>query len=730
MANIDRGFDIDSLALSGRVLHIAGELVPPVSGFEAPIGSVYTCTAAPGLSYKKFGAGDNDWKVNDDALVVTPLTLWVTVAGSDVSGDGSLTFPFLTVKKAMDTAALYPPSAVAPVRVMVGPGTYPEQPFTIPDYTTLELSSANLVTVAPTLDFVTAGHSCLIKGGSISGVTTSGKYCLVISGPTNAQTTVLECQIGYASSCAVKVTGSGAYFTAYLSSVGIFGVTESGVFAGNNSNVVISNSGIIGNGYAAVGVETSGNATAIVSGQVNYFVKGIRHNSTGMMQMVSPLSIGTGCVISVEKVGLSPITSRAVDLEGEKLLGTDIEHLYGSFYDTSQGAVKLRVADEFSVGFPGRGVDSVFGEGSPYVNGMYVFGYNGVTFTNLTTEARSTGGTPFGFPGVTAGNMIYISSLRAHATTKAVFPFPGVSVHTSTAAVGGEIILEIWNGSAWVETNGMVLASDTDLGGRPYAKQYFQRIGREEVNFDKEAPDVWVTSDPMSLGLPAYWCRFRILTGLTTNPQFTKILIQTDRTEIVANGRIHYHGKGRLAGLLPIDSGVFNAANNSPSSSDVYLSVNLGVGRTENNFSATNRNRSSIVVPLPSNIDTSCKVVMKAFMFMESSYSGNIVLVVRTATSTISSVLASTSGTAPASAVGEQSITKTVTPPATGFRQFEEEFDLDLSDILTVHDDGSREVLWLSLERNGSNAADTHTGRMVLIQVEVKYTMWAPGGRG
>jgi hypothetical protein len=324
LANIDRGFDIDSLALSGKVLHIAGDLVPPVSGFEAPIGSMYTCVSAPGLTYKKFGSGDMDWKVNDAALVITPLTLWVTVAGNDTSGDGSLTYPFLTVKKAMDTAALYPPSAVSPVRVMVGPGTYVEQPFTIPNYTTLELSSANLVTSSPTMDFVTVGHSCLIKGGSISGVTTPGKYCLVISGPANAQTTVLECQIGYASSGGVYVSGSSAYFTAYLSSVGIFGVATTGVFAANNSNVVISNSGVIGIGTTGVGVETAGNATATVSGQINYCIKGIRHNSTGMLQAVSPLSIGAGCQISFEKIGLSPVTARGIDLEEEKLLGTDI----------------------------------------------------------------------------------------------------------------------------------------------------------------------------------------------------------------------------------------------------------------------------------------------------------------------------------------------------------------------------------------------------------------------
>jgi hypothetical protein len=242
--------------------------------------------------------------------------------------------------------------------------------------------------------------------------------------------------------------------------------------------------------------------------------------------------------------------------------------------------VKFRLADEFSVGFPGRGVDTCLGEGSPYVNGMYVFGYNGTTFTNLTTEARSTGGTPFGFPGTTAGNMIYISSLRAHATTKAVFTFPGVSAHVSTAAAGGEIILEIWNGSAWVETNGMSLLLDDTTGGVPYAKKYFGHVGKEEINFDKAANDIWQTSDPMSLGLPAYWARFRILTTLTTNPQFTKLLIQTDRAEILSMGRVQFHGRSRPVGLLPIDSGVFNAANDSPSSTDVYLSVNLGVGRT------------------------------------------------------------------------------------------------------------------------------------------------------
>jgi hypothetical protein len=123
-------------------------------------------------------------------------------------------------------------------------------------------------------------------------------------------------------------------------------------------------------------------------------------------------------------------------------------------------------------------------------------------------------------------------------------------------------------------------------------------------------------------------------------------------------------------------------------------------------------------------------VKIKAFMAMDSSYVGNIVLKVRAATSTVAAIVATSSGTAPASATGEQAVTKTVTPPATGLRQFEEEFELDLSDALLVHDDGSREILWISIERVGNAGADTHTGRMILMQVECKYTMWAPGGRG
>ena len=173
-----------------------------------------------------------------------------------------------------------------------------------------------------------------------------------------------------------------------------------------------------------------------------------------------------------------------------------------------------------------------------------------------------------------------------------------------------------------------------------------------------------------------------------------------DRIEINEDGFVEYFGRARPINLIPFDSGTLQAANNSPSNQDIYLSDNLGVGRIENSFQSGTTDRSSLVRPLPLDIDTSAPIKLVLHWLMEGSDSfPDFDITVRWAFSNANSNVYTFTGSAPTTAVGEQSITQSFDNP--GINQtFQQEFMLDISDAIFRRDDGAGDLMWLSFQRS------------------------------
>ena len=234
---------------------------------------------------------------------------------------------------------------------------------------------------------------------------------------------------------------------------------------------------------------------------------------------------------------------------------------------------------------------------------MLVYSHDGSTFTSRTTDAKSVEGSFFSFDGTAIGNSIYVSTVIPEEITGNRLIWAGNKVAVTTAAVGGEIVAEYWNGSSWIEFNTM----STISGGQylPKGKALFQRTGGEHVRFDYSIQSEWTSHDLIGIGISSYWMRYRIVEALTTSPVFEQFKIHSNRTEINADGFMEYFGNARAIDILPFDSGTFQAANNSPSNQDLWIGDSLGVGRIENQFQSGTVDRVGLVRPLPLDLDTS-----------------------------------------------------------------------------------------------------------------------------
>lgn len=648
---------------------------------------------------------------------------YVDKNGNDTTGTGTHSNPYLTIARAITEINGQSPSSSNRFGIIVSSGTYTESPFTIVEGVELRGHRTILIASDATNDFITVESGAAIIDCTVQGVTTVGKYCIVLSGSSTENALVRECIIGYLSSGAIKTISTVSGFKPVVSSTSIALFTETGIRVESNCSATFLDGAIIGNGTSNRGISTDGDGEITISSiSIDFCSTGIYHNSTGLLKTVVSNINGTNTT-PIERIGTSPMSSRASEFNGEIFISESLGGLNGAFYDTAQGSKKYRIFDELSVGLPGYGTESVFGEGDSYVNGMQVWTYDGTTFSDVTTEASSDSGSTFSFPNGNVNTAMYVSTVRTNGEGGDYLKFYNIKINQTVAYVGGEIIAEYWNGSSWTEFNHMSTEAEGEY--LPYAKLIFERAQSEHIRFNDAIGNDWAKSDEVSLGISTYWIRFRIISTVTTPPTFEKIKIGTNRSEINNDGFVEYFGSARPKGTLPFDTSGFLAANNSPANFDVYLSDNLGVGRVENTFESGATDRVGMVLPFPLEIDTSIPIIAKFSFVSDTSSTNTYDFTLRHAHSRSGSTVGISTGTAPSSASTEQSIFQSVTPPGQ-YEQFTVTFELDISDVIPKDSLGVGDLFWMTIQRHGST--DANFGDVIMIQLEVSYTKWCNGG--
>ena len=210
-------------------------------------------------------------------------------------------------------------------------------------------------------------------------------------------------------------------------------------------------------------------------------------------------------------------------------------------------------------GFPELGQEARLGEGGPYNAGQLVIqatgataGTDGGSFVDVSTEAASKTGSPFGFATAAAGDVLYFGSLRQDSGANLLKHW-GIRMKQNARAVGGSFAFEIWDGAAWAQV-GVLAASVAE--SYYYANELFGRTGSlEDIRFGIDDSTAWATKSIN--GSTAYWSRVRVLTAPSTPPQFEQAKLHPSASLTSSRGVVSSIGLGHHRGAIGAGGNIF-----------------------------------------------------------------------------------------------------------------------------------------------------------------------------
>lgn len=401
--------------------------------------------------------------------------------------------------------------------------------------------------------------------------------------------------------------------------------------------------------------------------------------------------------------------------------------------DRATGDPVMSLYSEFSVGYPETGFESAFGTGDSYTRGMRVFtATSGGVFAEVSSAASTAVSSTFSFSDNGVGAAIYVASTLPRTADGAALRHHGVKYDCVTAGVpgAGRIAIEYWNGSQWVEIEGMV--TDDRYPHLSRADKYFQETGNFHLRHRHRANLDWAASDPVGLGTAYFWKRYRIVgAAYTTPPVFERFKLHGDYVTLGEDGFREYYGACRVIKRLPIDISDVQGAAGSPGNQDLYFSDTLPVGRIENSFPSNSLARIGISTYLPYDIDTSNGI---RFIWTVASstaagagtegtkwrYRYDVLL--------DGEAVYSSTAAAPDATTGQRTVEYTGSMPLTANTLRTFSTFIDVRDIIARTGPlGDPPLLVFSLERDPNDAADTFGGSVTLVTFGAFYATWCDG---
>lgn len=381
---------------------------------------------------------------------------------------------------------------------------------------------------------------------------------------------------------------------------------------------------------------------------------------------------------------------------------------------TNEGDECTGIKGELQVGSPERPSETVLGEGDSYTRGLFAYSYNvtGAIYTDISEEVKSYTGSTFTFPNLLVDSAIYIGSSLVVSETSDFHKSMGIKMALTTAQVGGSIVSEYWNGSAWVEFN----TSTTESSDSYYRKAdllFSVDPGSYQVRYNPAIGLDWEKNEPDTGMGSLYWVRYRIATALTTAPVFEQWKLHSNRTEFNGDGFYESMGTGRDYIELSIPWGTFQDSATKVGNQDLYASDNCNAGFINNVFDGAGDSVGTVLT-LPSWVDTSAPLKLRAVLSSESS-----------GTLDMKAFLNSTKDgetvftAAPGNTTGE--VTQTVSKTVVAGEQITYEFELDISDKGIEGDGIQPEAIWVNLE------ADALPGDVYGIVFDIKMLSFKRG---
>ena len=655
---------------------------------------------------------------------------------------------YTSIKTAVDS--ITDASITKPYTVAVYAGVYNEDPITLPSYVKLIGNNVIINAINVNSPIITMEANSKVNCIQFSGATNDA--CILY----NDNTGVAYCEnlVFKNSKYGVQASGAGVrliveeckaegtIIDSAMSTVTGGEISSSNIlsFADklaslNSGEIWLQNCGQEG-GTIAIDVDNSG-VCRFMGLTVKDTTNVLKTGTTGTNEIEGGLLIVRGSttydILQQSSSGKIRVNSSIINTG--KLSIMDWSNIDIDFKDNSGNQNQYTFAQDVNIGTAEKGREFVAGEGDSYTRCQLVYTENtSNVFVDVSDEAASSSGSTFTFPGVLADNCIYWGSDLQNSTD--YLKFYGLKINTTTACVvgSGEIVFEYWNGSAWTEIYHMSSESEGDY--LPYAQQVFERVGSEQIRFEHEFIHLWTKNDPVSSGTNRYWIRARIKTAVTTVPIFERSKLHTNRFEINDDGFIEYFGSARPLGVFPWSIDDAKAWNSSPSDQDLYAlnsathsDYDLGVGRIENRFNNGAVDKIGIGIPLPQDMDTSCRIRIEIYYMVTSATAGDIAWRLSAGVLKDGDILADSLEDA-ATSITDEFSQSSVLSIGSSENEIMKTFTTELyvPSAIPQKSDGTSDIVLISIVRDGADALDTYGGNACILNLRVTYVKWREGG--
>lgn len=290
----------------------------------------------------------------------------------------------------------------------------------------------------------------------------------------------------------------------------------------------------------------------------------------------------------------------------------------------------LICTEQWAVGKPGAGKESVFGEGDSYpVQAAYhcdIANTTGMTITGAiditSILASDTGSTTGLFNGTAPGKYIVIGSDYRFSGVK-------VKVDTNGTIEPGNVIAEYLEGiDTWTRSYFMATYADypyTQLGDKlatcsSCSEQWLFGFNPLSLPVPWEKVTLTINGTPIE----KYWARFRITDTITLDPVIEQIKHHTNNFQIESDGFTWYSGRSRYSKSIDID--VMGNADKTPTNTSIKIADGITVYREKNTFNNSSNDGIIIEGTIPEGIDTSIPVTLYVDWYPKDDSAGDVEL--------------------------------------------------------------------------------------------------------
>lgn len=475
-------------------------------------------------------------------------------------------------------------------------------------------------------------------------------------------------------------------------------------------------------------VSIQGCATGIEANN-SYVVFGnaeIRDATTG-------IDANTGSTVQTQNINFQNISGNEIDIDATSFYYSnacfhDISKFNVVDYDNiSINYLETRLNNERGQHFIGNviigdqttGSMTFMGQGSTNPEGTVILQYDGVsTFTDVTNDlSKDVQTTTDLFTNLTTAEF-YVG--RDDKFASVIFDVAQI-IDFGT----GLVAFEYWNGSSWSPLN--VMAAKTESPYTTYGQNLFSLVQEEVVRFNIKilnGSGNWALTTVN--GINKYWTRARITAAINQTPRVNYLQTYGNTTIVEEDGTLEHHGEARTKKQIFFDTNIIQSAGSPPLNQDIFLSQNIGIGKSTNEFA--NGDRAGSIFFLPPDLDSSCPVSLDIAFFSSDTAAAQAVFDVNIYITVVDEgdQIFQTSGAGPATHKNEQVLAFNITPNQTngGFLVFDS-LEFFLPQAIAANEDGqAKQLIALTIERG----ADANGNNFIVCQYSLYYFSFRTSG--